>query len=398
MTTPKVHLLKRPARLPSGRRVQYWTLRWSDRRGRQRYKSLGRVGKVTRAEAETARREKIVALSNGTAEHDRPHGVMTLSRFVQLHEETFGHSKRPATVIGWRNAGNHAITILGDVKLDDIDWSDAGQIRNCLLGRGASQATVRKVLATLSSMLNRAVSRKMLRENPFANEDFGPVVSRPKRIFTQVEIDAMISVAPTLRWKAMIQLAYTSGIRRAELWYLRWRDFDSEARTVRVEPHDASRYVAKGQDVPILAWKPKTKRSVRTVPVPKSTVTMILRLKMQSDGSPYIFIGLKRLQALDAKYKAGKLRPRYEVINNFNRDFNDIQDKAKAKLEADNWPHACFHDLRKTFATRAAANGVPMHELQAHLGHSSITTTVEYYTDVEKSAADRLRKVFAEVA
>ncbi|MCH8344667.1 MAG: hypothetical protein IH983_11835 [Planctomycetes bacterium] len=49
-------------------------------------------------------------------------------------------------------------------------------------------------------------------------------------------------------------------------------------------------------------------------------------------------------------------------------------------------------------ATRCAANGVPMHELQAHLGHSSITTTAEYYTDVEKSAADRLRKVFARVA
>ena len=80
------------------------------------------------------------------------------------------------------------------------------------------------------------------------------------------------------------------------------------------------------------------------------------------------------------------------------RQFDVIQDAAKAKLGVDNWSHGCFHDLRKTFATRAAANGVPMHELQAHLGHSSITTTAEYYNDVEKSAADRLRKVFAEVA
>ncbi len=34
---------------------------------------------------------------------------------------------------------------------------------------------------------------------------------------------------------------------------------------------------------------------------------------------------------------------------------------------------------------------LPMNELQAHLGHSSITTTAEYYTEVEESAADRLR-------
>ena len=96
-------------------------------------------------------------------------------------------------------------------------------------------------------------------------------------------------------------------------------------------------------------------------------------------------------------------------MNNFTRRFTEIQGAAKAKLRADaktddakrkaeNWRRGCFHDLRKTFATRAAASGVPMHELQAHLGHGSITTTTEYYTEVEKSAADRLRAVFAEVA
>jgi len=39
-----------------------------------------------------------------------------------------------------------------------------------------------------------------------------------------------------------------------------------------------------------------------------------------------------------------------------------------------------------------------MHELQAHLGHSSIVTTAEYYTDVEASAGDRCRNVFEHVA
>ncbi len=98
------------------------------------------------------------------------------------------------------------------------------------------------------------------------------------------------------------------------------------------------------------------------------------------------------------KANAGKLHPCYELVNNFIRQFDDMQDAARAKLGVDNWFHSCFRDIRKTVATRCAANGVPMHELQAHLGHSSVTTTAEYYTDVERSAADRLRKVFAEVA
>ena len=50
MTAPKVYLCKRPAKLPSGKRVHYWTLKFYNRDGRSRWKSLGRVSKVTRAE------------------------------------------------------------------------------------------------------------------------------------------------------------------------------------------------------------------------------------------------------------------------------------------------------------------------------------------------------------
>ena len=90
--------------------------------------------------------------------------------------------------------------------------------------------------------------------------------------------------------------------------------------------------------------------------------------------------------------KAGTLHPCYELVINLDKRFGDIQ---KAIGFAS---RGCFHDLRKTFATRAAGSGVPMHELKAHLGHSSITTTAEYYTAIEEQAADRLRKVFERVA
>ncbi len=121
------------------------------------------------------------------------------------------------------------------------------------------------------------------------------------------------------------------------------------------------------------------------------------RLKIKTAGSPYLFINLDRLAVIGAKMKAGKLRPNIDLINNFTRRFDEIQAAPKAQADG-SWARGCFHDLRKTFATRAAGSGVPMHELQAHLGHSSITTTAEYYTAIEEQAADRLRKVFERVA
>ena len=396
MKAPKVLLIKRPSKLTNGRRVWYWTLRWSNGNGRPRYKSLGRIGTVSRSKAEAAKRQMIVALGTGKVGQDKP-TRMTLSEFIEFHETQFGLGKRPTTLIEWRTAGNHAVTALGDKLLDDVTWTDAGEIRAHLDHQGRSEATIRKTLSMFRAMLGRAAKRGMILENPLADEQLGAPIRRPKRIFSEADLDAMIEVAEVW-WKTTIMLAHTSGLRRAELLHLRWSDFDSGAATVRVEEHRQGRYVAAGRDVPILAWQPKTKRSSRTVPIPPQTVLMLLRTQCESDSSPYIFLSVKRLLAIDAKAKAEQLRANFDLINNFTREFGAIQDAAKSILGLDNWSHGCFHDLRKTFATRAAANGVPMHELQAHLGHSSITTTAEFYTDVEKSAADRLRAVFTAVA
>ena len=241
MTTPKVYLLKRPAKLPNGKRVQYWTLRWADRRGRQRNKSIGRIGKVTQAKAEAAKHQMIVDLSNGKVRQDKP-TRMTLSEFIEFHETQFGRGKRPTTLIEWRIAGNHAVKAIGDKLLDDIVWTDAGEIRAHLDSQGRSEATVRKTLSMFRAMLGRAAKRKMILENPLADEPLGAPIRRPKRIFSQDELDAMIEVAD-LWWKATITLAHTSGLRRGELLHLRWSDFDAGAATVRVEESDCGVHV-----------------------------------------------------------------------------------------------------------------------------------------------------------
>ncbi len=147
MTTTKVHLIKRPKTLTGGKRTHYWTLRWSDKRGRSRYQSLGRVGRVTRAEAMAAKDRLIVAIGTGKARQERP-SRMTLSQFVEFHETRFGQGKRPTTLIEWRISGKHAIDALSDKPLEEITWSDAGEIRSHLQQLGRSGATIRKTLAT----------------------------------------------------------------------------------------------------------------------------------------------------------------------------------------------------------------------------------------------------------
>ena len=407
MTTTKVHLKRRPA-VSGGKPVRYWTLHWTDSKGRVTSKSIGRVGKMTRAQAEAERRKKIVDLGSGKVSPDRLRR-MTLKEFATFHEENAGHGMRPSTIAGWRDAVHHAVAALGNVNLGDLAWTNASDIRESMLANGASTMTVRKTQVTLSAMLKRAQKWNLINENPFRDQQLDPMTARVKRIFSQAELDAMVE-ASDLWWATMITVAYTSGLRRAELWYLRWKDIDVEAGTVRIEEHHAGEYIANGTCVPILAWKPKTKNSTRTVPIPPQTLSALQRLRMtSSDGSPYVFVSVKRLRTINVKACIGTLRDRYELLNNFNRQFAGIQAEAKAEMIADangaaaveaatNWVDGCFHDLRKTFGTRAASNNVPMHELQKHMGHANISTTTEFYVEVEASAADRLRAAFKQVA
>ncbi len=117
---------------------------------------------------------------------------MTLSQFVAFHESRFGHGKRPGTLIEWRLAGKHAVEALSDKPLEEVTWSDAGEIRSHLDGR--SSATIRKTLVTLKGMFARAAKRGMIIENPFANEELGAPTKRQKRIFSPTEIEQMIVV------------------------------------------------------------------------------------------------------------------------------------------------------------------------------------------------------------
>ena len=49
---------------------------------------------------------------------------------------------------------------------------------------------------------------------------------------------------------------------------------------------------------------------------------------------------------------------------------------------------------RARFFSRSAYRTIPMHELRAIMGHASITTTADYYTEASETVADAVRTAF----
>jgi site-specific recombinase XerD len=54
------------------------------------------------------------------------------------------------------------------------------------------------------------------------------------------------------------------------------------------------------------------------------------------------------------------------------------------------------HVLRHSYATRLVERGVPIHDVQAALGHSSLATTEVYLHVDDSKLADRLRDALSE--
>lgn len=65
-------------------------------------------------------------------------------------------------------------------------------------------------------------------------------------------------------------------------------------------------------------------------------------------------------------------------------------------------PKVRLHDLRHTASTLMASEGVPVHVIQAVLGHSTSVTTMDVYTHVLPSSyaelAERMNAAYARVS
>lgn len=115
---------------------------------------------------------------------------------------------------------------------------------------------------------------------------------------------------------------------------------------------------------------PKSKRSSRSVPLASRVATELELLSRETrwkHDDDLVF----------GHPETGKPIDRSKLLKRF-----------KAALEAAEVRPVRFHDLRHTFGTRMAAQGVPMRALQEMMGHRDFKTTLIYadYAPSEREA------------
>lgn len=236
-------------------------------------------------------------------------------------------------------------------QLEEINQISYNLIRSwivSLVESGVSNRSVNRKIASLKAYYKFLLRVGILTINPLAKHKALKTSKKIEIPFSEIEMENVISQIPFennfegKRDKLIIELLYTTGIRRAELIGLRVKDVDCKAGTIKV-----------------LGKRNKE----RIIPLLETTKELFLEYNLERS----------RLKAVEDEayvFLSGKGNKIYEtlVYRIINKYFSLVSAKVKKS------PHI----LRHTFATHLLNKGADLNSVKELLGHSSLASTQVY--------------------
>jgi len=374
-----VRLRARPSR--DGKTFMYM-LDYKDQDGRRKRISLGHADQ-SKAEQQKVQKERELRMGLFIP------APMKLSEFLEDSLHRTGKQTRQSTQYELRIAMKHFIKTIGDIDYQRITLKHGELFRQACLDQGNRPATVSKKLRSLQRLFQLAVERKQLSENPIRYVRPPKWTKRKVVVFLAQECEAMLRAAGglqdvnSLKWDLLLYLALTTGMRRGELLNTVWADIDFDEKTIEVSPKDNTAETWQ--------WLIKdTDR--RTLPLTEEAVAMLAEHQTQQpERRPYVFVPPARyglIQELRRQHRWTLSDSRLKVVNNFDRQFKRILKRAGIARRR-------FHDLRATALTTWFASGMSERDVMVLAGHSSFTTTHEFYLAVSSDLQDRARAIMA---
>ena len=244
-------------------------------------------------------------------------------------------------------------------KLEQVNYSIIRSWIIHLVDQGISNASINRKISSLKSFYKFLLKIKQIESSPLLKHK---ALKTPKILqipFSEKELDNVLhnieykNDFEGIRDKLIIDLFYTTGIRRTELINLKIHNFNLLNNTIKV------------------LGKRNKERIIPIVPIVSEQAHLYIkeRSKIEVKDSEYFFLMLKGVKLNDSFV--------YRLINYY---FSNVSEKVKKS------PHI----LRHTFATHMLNNGADLNSVKELLGHSSLAST-QIYTH---SSLAELKKVY----
>lgn len=200
-------------------------------------------------------------------------------------------------------------------------------------GRKRSPATVNRHLGVLSKIFSLAEDAELVESNPCKRvRKFRLDNQRMRVLSAEEEMRLFSALGKNELVKQIVQIALNTGLRRGEIFDLKWFDLDFGRGLIQVRVSKSSRK--------------------RLVPMNETVRSLLNSLEKTSE---FVFPSPKT-----------------------NRRLNQIKTSFRKAVDKAGLEDFRFHDLRHTAASRMAAAGADPFTLMKILGHSDIRMTARY--------------------
>jgi len=294
----------------------------------------------------------------------------TFKEFLEEHYFTWVDANHKSAKETKRKLSIDCITF-ANKKLDEITPHIVEKWRLAKIAKGNSPQTANRCFAYLRAALTKAEEWGIIEEHPFrkmkliktdknnivrylsTDEEIRLRASLEHRESTKRQgrasanhwrkqrhkplYDDLGQVAYVDYLKPMVLLSMNTGLRRGEIFSLRWNNVDFEQRQLTVAATDA-----------------KSRKS-RHIPLNKEAFFVLSKWRIQCKNSQsYVF------------------------TNKLGKRFTDIRKSWCLLLKQAEITEFRWHDLRHHFASRLSIAGADLNTIRSILGHSSYEMTLKY--------------------
>ena len=376
---------------PTGKKVYYYDYR-NDAGKRQRY-CIGTHGTLTAPNArdaaliqagKVAQGENVQETKKIGKKEEAAKKLRTLRSFIENKYEAWVLAKQKRGDVTMARLRDQFDSFM-DTSLDEISVAAIEKWRTQRLANKTAPVTINRDISDIRALLTRAVEWEIIKEHPLAKLKPLKVDAHTKVRFLDDEEEKALRSALNAReerirtareshnaWskergyqtqpdmpkdafadhlKPMVLLSLNTGMRRGEVFSLKWENVNLTQKILTVAGDSAK------------------SGKTRHIPLNSEAVSVIKQWKKYRDKSALVFPAKDGERFNNVKKSWGKLLTD-AGINNFR-----------------------WHDMRHDFASKLVMAGVDLNTVRELMGHATIQMTLRYAHLAPKHKADAVERL-----
>lgn len=303
--------------------------------------------------------------------------IWLFDHYYEIYKEPF---IRPNTKSTWSLSRKAFIKYFGEDEPVSKVTHDRYQNFITEYGKNHTRASVTSISQKCSEVFNYAVRERYIPISPADGVRISGEDPRHVTYLTTKEIKKVLRYIANTRFRRrsdasapigtpyMIMAAILTGARLSELAGLRWEDIDAKRSIISINHQVDLRADLHSRNTELMPLK--TKASKRKVPVPKSLIDQLEKIKAPKDN--FVF------------------HTQQGGLCSSSTESYQLKVLLKAcKIDA---PGFHFHSLRHSHVALLLSQGIDIYAISKRLGHSSFQTTLSTYAyliDEKKKKDDK---------